>query len=351
MAIYQWDEDLNDWLKLGGIVDPVRQTVSVPTYHFSTYALMADTREAPQRLAGQNRFATANAVAEQGWPAGSTNVVLVNAYSFPDALAGTPLAFKLNAPILLTDSQTLTPSTWKEIEKLQAKNVTILGGEGVVSAEIEAYLKERNLNVVRYGGKDRYETAALIAQELGTTGQAVLASGEDDHFADALAMSSWAAYNGAPILFSAGNSLPDSTEKALQTLTPSSLVIAGGEGAVPQTVLESAQASLPAGTLTRRYAGMDRYGTATAIASATDLGMNLNQVYIATGQDFADALVAGNLAARTSSPLVLVGSSLPEATQGFFQSFGRSGRIQAVTNVGGEGVITPALDQAIRAQW
>lgn len=334
LAIYRWDETLQDWIKVGGVVDPLRKVVSVPVYHFSTYALMLDNHPLPERLSGADRFATANAVADQGWPDGAPDVVLANAYAFPDALAGSPLAYKLNAPILLTDAGTLTPGTWAEIQKLKAARVTILGGEGAVSSAITSFLQGQGLVVARYGGSDRFQTAALIAQALGTTGQAVLVSGEDAHFPDALAISSWAAYHGAPILFSTGDSLPAATTTTLQAMSPATLVVAGGEGAVTPAALAAAQQVLPQNASIRRYAGPDRYSTATAIASAGDLGMNLSRVYLATGLGFADALVAGNLAAHEEAPIVLTEQNTPAATFTFLQMFEGSGAIHTVIPVG-----------------
>ncbi len=55
-----------------------------------------------ERLAGQNRFEVAANVAADGWPNGANTVFLANYNAFADALAATPLAYKMNAPILLT---------------------------------------------------------------------------------------------------------------------------------------------------------------------------------------------------------------------------------------------------------
>lgn len=346
LAIYRWSETLNDWLKVGGVVDTSRKTISVPVYHFSTYALMVDTHQVPQRLAGTDRFMTAVAVADAGWPSGATDVVLTNGYSFPDALAGVPLAFKLNAPILLTESGSLPDATWAEIQKLKAKNVTILGGEGAVSAQIESTLNANGLSVTRYGGNDRYQTAVLIGQALSPSANgAVLVSGDEGHFSDALAISSWAAYHGYPILYVAGQGLSDATTNFLKTLNPGTLVVAGGEGAVPKAAVAAAQQLLSPSLTVSRYAGADRFSTATAIAGARALGLNPSVVYVTTGLDFADALVAGNLAAHQASPLVLVANGIPSATQDYFKTLAGSGQIPQVVDIGGVGAVSSAFDQ------
>jgi putative cell wall-binding protein len=147
---------------------------------------MIDTSKVPSRLAGIDRFKTAIAVAEQGWKAGADNVVLVKAHSFPDALAAGPLAYKLNAPILFTDRAELPASTLAEIQRLSPQRIILIGGIGVISQEVQdslsaVYGKD---NVIRYSGDNRYETAASLATALGTTGKAVIANGENSHYAD-----------------------------------------------------------------------------------------------------------------------------------------------------------------------
>lgn len=64
------------------------------------------------------------------------------------------------------------------------------------------------------------------------------------------------------------------------------------------------QSSLP---LPTRYSGSDRY--ATSIAIANGMGTDPYLVYLATGNNFPDALAGSVLAARTNSPIILVNSS------------------------------------------
>ncbi|HWR40854.1 MAG TPA: cell wall-binding repeat-containing protein [Patescibacteria group bacterium] len=340
LAIYWWNQDRNDWVKLGGAFDTSTKTISVPTYHFSTYAVMADTSPVPNRIFGADRFATANAVADQGWKAGADNVVLTYAYAFPDALAAVPLAYKLNAPILLTDNTVLTPSTLAEIQKLAPKKITLIGGTAVISQSIQDTLSATygQDNVVRYAGEDRYSTAVAIAKALGTTGKAVLANGEDGHYTDALAVSGYAAANGIPILFSETTTLPNVTSQALSNLKVKTTVVVGGEGVVPAAVYNQL-------TGASRYGGVDCYETATKIA--TGLQLNVNRVYIVTGLDFPDALVAGNLAAHTLSPLLMVDMGVPEATSAFLTA--NKAEISSLIEIGGEGIINSDQDNALRS--
>lgn len=339
LAAYLWNPDKNDWVKLGGVYDRASGSLSITTYHFSTYAVMADTGSVPGRLAGSNLYDTANAVAEQGWKLGADNIILVNAQAHADALAAIPLAYKLNAPILFTEAQELPGSTAEQIKKLAPQNIVLIGGTAVISQTLEnslgqTYGKE---SIIRYSGADRYDTAALIAKALGTTGGAVIANGEEGNYADALTISSYAAYSGIPILFTQRSGLPDITVRTMNDLKVEKTVVVGGESVVPVSIYQQ----LPGAV---RYGGSDRYGTAAMIAQ--ELKLNLNTVYVATGQRFADALVAGNLASHTLSPLILVDQGVPDAAAGFFSANRDS--INNLVMVGGEGIINQAQEGQIR---
>jgi len=336
LALYWWQG--SDWVKVGGVVDAVHKTVTAPVYHFSTYAVMADLAPAAERLAGSDRFATAAAVSRQGWQQGAENVVLVQAYAFPDALAATPLALKLGAPILLTGPDEVPEPTLTEIKRLQAKNIVLVGSTGVVGAAVEQELRSAGYNITRYGGKDRYETAAAVAAALGSRGRAAVVSGDDGHYADALSISAWAAFHGVPILYTQTAQIPDATAAILGVLGVKSTVLAGG----PAAVGEKVAAELPAA---ERYAGADRFATAAAIASG--LSLNPARLYVATGLDFVDALVAGNLAARTNSPLLLVDHGLPAPTLDYIKKVGAA--IGGFTVIGGPGVVSEAQAASIRA--
>lgn len=149
-----------------------------------------------ERLSGLTRIDTAIAVSKEGWPISADTVILTRDDLYPDALTGTPLSKKLDAPILFTNRLTLTPATATEIARLKPQKVIILGGTFAVSQEIENVLKQ-SYGIQRIGGFDMYETASKIAAELGYKGKAVIATGEDFH--DALIAAPLAAYKGIPM--------------------------------------------------------------------------------------------------------------------------------------------------------
>lgn len=258
----------------------------------------------PVRLAGKDRFETANKISQKGWSTADT-VVLAFYNNHADALAAAPLAYKVNGPILLTESKSLTPVTKTEIQRLKAKNAIIVGGTGVISINVENQLKQMGLNVLRYGGVDRFDTANRIARQLGTTDTAVIAYGLN--FPDALAIAPYAAAKGYPILLVDKTKIPSKTVEALKTMNIKKTIIIGGSGVVSDSVLK--QLPTP-----RRIAGIDRFSTATEVIRQLDLSTDL--VYVATGMDYADALTGAVLAAKDNAPLLLTfPNELPDVTR------------------------------------
>ncbi|WP_165998580.1 cell wall-binding repeat-containing protein [Bacillus sp. Cs-700] len=254
------------------------------------------------RLSGEDRYETAINVSQSGWEQ-SDYVVLARGDQFPDALAGAPLAYKMDAPILLTGQKSLNKEVRAEIQRLGAKKVFILGGTGAVSNYVEYQIEGLDIDTERINGKDRFETAANIAARLGgSPEQAVVANGMD--FPDALSVASYAARNGFPILLTEDDKLPKVTDRAISGIDHT--IVAGGSGVVSEKVKDM----LPDA---KRYAGKDRFATAATIA--TDLNPSA-KVFVATGMDFADALAGSVLAAKENASILLVQpNKLPEATE------------------------------------
>ncbi len=154
------------------------------------------------RIFGSNRYQTAIEISKKGWPYGANTVLLARSDEFADALAGVPLAYQLDAPILLSATQKIGQATLDEIHRLGADEVIILGGDSAISPTVESDLKNHGLTVERIAGSNRYITAALIAEKMADAGSiansGVIAVGTN--FPDALAAAAYAAQNRQPIL-------------------------------------------------------------------------------------------------------------------------------------------------------
>ncbi|WP_114906240.1 cell wall-binding repeat-containing protein [Ornithinimicrobium murale] len=163
--------------------------------------------------------------------------------------------------------------------------------------------------VERQGGADRYETAALVAAEFGDGVDTVyVATG--DEYADALAGSAPAsggiapgiapaeALAAAPVLLSRPDHLPQATRDALESIGPDNIVLLGGNSAIDDETAEEIGAY---GDVSR-VEGANRYETAVAIA---EMYGPVDKVYVASGQDYPDALTGAALAGYEGYPVVL----------------------------------------------
>ena len=87
-----------------------------------------------RRIAGRDRYATAAAVAREVFAQASV-VHLATGLDFPDALAGTPVAARDGAPLLLAARTCVTPATRDAVTALGARSRVVLGGTAAVSEE------------------------------------------------------------------------------------------------------------------------------------------------------------------------------------------------------------------------
>jgi acyl-homoserine lactone acylase PvdQ len=291
------------------------------------------------RISGQTRTFTSAAVSRQAFPDGADTVVVASSQDFPDALTGTPLAASLSAPVLLTPQAGLAGEIVREVRRLGASAAVVLGGTAALSEQVEADLLAAGVeDVQRIGGANRFDTARLVAEELGSdAGSAVVASGES--FADALAAGPFAAVTGQPILLTGQAVLPGETTTALEGIE--AVVIAGGGAAVSAEV----EGQLAADATVRRVGGADRFATGVLFAEeALEAGFAVADTYVVTGTQFPDALSAGGAAAEVGGVLVLVAPErLDQAPSvaSFLQT--HAGSIDRLWMVGGQAALSTEL--------
>jgi len=299
LSVYLWQN--GRWVKVGGVVDPVTRTVSVTVSHFSTYRIMADKTASSVRIGGTDRYDTAVKIAQNNFATGADTVILARGDVSADSLTAVPLAKFFNAPLLLTPQGYLPSQVLNEIKALKAKKVYIVGGEQVVSAKVAQAINAQGITVLRVSGKDRYTTAYEVAKLMGNTGQAVIVNGNNNAYPDALSISSWAAWNGVPILYSDGtNVLPLATAQALTEFKVTRTILVGGTGVLPVSLEKLVPSP-------ERYAGTDRYGTNVAVL--TKLQAKPIRIYGVTGTNFADALAGAAVAGQSNSWILLTGST------------------------------------------
>lgn len=258
--------------------------------------LTADAATNNGQIYGQDRYDTALAVSQSFYRT-TNEVVIASGRNFPDALVGGSVAAAKNSPLLLADDD-IKDSVLAYIGANTAR-VTILGGAGAVSPNVENKLRTVAPSVQRVGGADRYDTArqALSSTFAGHYDNVFIASGAN--YPDALAGSAMAGKLGVPLMITPPGGMDAATLDTLRSFSPSKVYVLGGNGAVSDTVVQ--QANSITGNV-ERIAGGDRYQTAVAIAQKFS---GTQYAYLASGTSFADALAAAPIASKTGQAIYL----------------------------------------------
>lgn len=304
------------------------------------------------RLFGLDRYKTAKAISEQYNSGFVNSVVLAPGSNFANALPASVLAYKNEAPLLLIDS---TASKTKEAFEYITSHLTkigkiyLIGDSSLIGSDFESKLNQLGYkNVVNIKGADKYETDYLIAKELNVPigRPVVISSGEN--FPDALAISSFAAANGWPILLSDKDAITPRIKEYIQEKQPSKIYITGGT-AVISTMLEDEIKSLLPRAIIQRFGGIDRY--ATAILIANQFAPSPVNIYISSGLNFPDALAGSVLAAKSFAPIILVNpqakTALNPNVKNYLQKIKELRVNTSLTFLGGTTVIPAQLEELV----
>ena len=295
----------------------------------------------PERVAGDNRVATAAEVSQRGWD-DADRAVLASADDYPDALAAASLAAREGLPLLLTDPHQLSSDTSQELERLGVSAVTLLGGPSAVSEAVEAQVGElaNAPDVDRIAGEDRYETAAAAAE--GDADEVIVASGED--YPDAISAAGLSVgAGGSPVILTHPQHMLDETAAAIEASGASRVVIVGGSSAVGESLEGELEGIVD--EVDRRY-GSDRYATSAAVASlAMDRQDADTRPVLASGGSYTDALAGASFAAQDGGVLVLARPNQPHGpTDDFLREHTDAWGAPVV--IGGSGALS---DDAIAA--
>lgn len=266
------------------------------------------------RISDSDRIGTSLAISEKGWnEEGAENVIIASGYSFADALAGAPLAAALKAPIILTAKDAVEQKTLNRLKALNCKNIYILGGEVAVNKSVENKLSAAGYNIKRISGEDRIETSMLIAEELKSiTGKAFdnvfITSGKT--YPDALSISPVAGLKLSPILYTDNNGVLNSNvTDYLSSGGFTSVSIVGGEVAVSKTTESVVKSKVPSAKTVSRVYGSTRYETAIEIFYKYLYLFDRENISVATGEDFPDALAGSAFDTKYKLPIFLVNTN------------------------------------------
>ena len=283
----------------------------------------------PGVIGGGDRIETAIKISRRFYDKAKT-VIVVRHDLFPDSMTASVLAKLKDAPILLNPTDKLDPRVGAEIKRLGAEEVIIVGGPDSVSERVREELKvyDKDKNVERVAGVDRYGTSEMVARRVtGITGKkytGVVASGQV--FPDALSVGTFASREAYPILLVKKDTVPYQIERAIKDLDISKTYIAGGTS----TIFKSTEAKLP--RVLERMAGKDRYETSVAIAKSKF--EDSKEAFIASGEEFADALVISPISGKYNKPTLL--ASRNKNTNAVVKKYIQDVGLTSITGIGGE---------------
>jgi thermitase len=285
--------------------------------------------------------ATRPGLPSYGWYCGTSSAAPVVAGVAGLALAKYPTATSTQLRAALEGSATAVPfvahgrvdaaGTLDALERAGLPSAPAVGDSGQPTDPGDA------VSPVRHAGENRYDTAARAVRATfsGPVERAYVATGDD--FPDALAAGPVAAAAGGPVLLTAPGALPEVTAAALTELAPADIVVVGGRSAVADAVLAEIRAAT--GVQPRRVHGADRYETAAQVArEAFPDGADV--AYVATGENFADALAGTPAAAVDDAPMLLTAQArLPGATRDALRAL----QPATVIVLGGTGAVANAV--------
>lgn len=294
--------------------------------------------ETVERISGTDRYSTSVEISKKYFKKADT-VIVASGRNNADALVSSSLAKVNNAPILLTEKDTIPNSVMTEIKRLEAKKVIIAGGKSSIGEDIERSLKKNNINVSRIAGKDRIETSAMIAQNVRdntNSKKAIIINGYKE--ADALSVAGLATKETIPVLMSRDNNLNKVVKEKLNNWNVDELIIIGGESSISDNIKQIAKAKSK-----KRISGRDRYETAVKIAE--QCYPESQTVLIANGENSIDALATGAITYKEKSPILLVKeNSVPNSVKNRI----KNKNSKNILIFGGKSTISNAIENELK---
>ena len=189
-----------------------------------------------------------------------------------------------------TDPRTFPVHEWYNNQRFSRDGLALTIGDGASINLGNVSLELRSLTSTRLAGADRYATAAAVSQRAFPTAAGAVVVVNGNSFADALSAGPLANDLFGTLLLVTCTSIPEVTRAEIDRLNPTSIYIVGGTGVVSSAVEEQLRPYAANPNFVYRIAGADRYATSRAVVDF--MGPGLNNLMIATGRNFPDALAA-----------------------------------------------------------
>ena len=336
-----------------------------------------DTVPDAREFAGQDRYDTALKLAKnfadsKGGLGAVPAAFVSSGETLVDSISVAGLAGYVDAPILLTPTDSLRGSVKDFIEDYGVSTVYVLGGSAAVADSVVTAIEglSSSPTVTRIAGDDRYATAAAIASMIdaesswcGTDAvSAVLINGASDMMAFGVAMQTIAYRLQLPVLMTAGDELSDATAEYITKNDVEHVQIIGGTGAVSADVA-SALTSLGVDTVAR-VDGDSASAVSVALAQMAGNGcgdalglVSSDRVALVRGNPdgvVAAPVLASSLAGGYLVPPLVVGDSLPASVSDYLaatpKAIGGTKLNLGIVAIGGTAAVSEAtMDDALAA--
>ncbi|WP_420445855.1 cell wall-binding repeat-containing protein [Candidatus Poriferisodalis sp.] len=341
---------------------------------------VGDARE----FGGRDRYDTALRLAKnfadgRGGLGGVPTAFVASGLSLVDAVSVSGLAGFMDAPVLLTKADSLTPGVADFIEDYGVESIYVLGGSAAIAdsvlEDMEALANEPS--VQRIEGADRYATAAAIASQLGASASwcggdevaALLVSGESDELINAVMVGPIAHRLQLPVLMTAADGLPDATADFIEAESIEQIVIVGGTDSVSEDI-ETALADAGVSNVDR-IAGDTPAATSVALAELMtddsadscmdDLApVSTDTVALVHRDALPDGVTAAPVLASTYAnsgdlvPILIVGDTLPASVRDYLTAtpaeYDNGDKINlSIVAIGGTAAVSASVMEAATA--
>ncbi|MBL4932990.1 cell wall-binding repeat-containing protein [Clostridium paridis] len=230
-------------------------------------------------IKGKDRYETACMIAQK---MNYTQAILVNGYSIVDGLSASGLSGTMDSPILLTEKDSIPEKTLNALNGVN--KVYLVGGDGVISKNVERILNIKGIATERLGGADRYSTSIAVANKIESTKgvQQIFYVNGDIGQADAMSISPVAAKSKNPVILT--NGISTAYRRNVDSYT------IGGTGVLGAWF----------DTFTTRLGGKSRFETNKEVIDY--FFQNKQHVYLSKSEELIDALTSSVM----KEPVVLI---------------------------------------------
>ncbi len=297
-----------------------------------------------REFGGRDRYDTALRLAKdfavgKGGLGSVPTAFIASGFTLVDSVSVSGLAGFMDAPVMLTPTDSLHAGVADFIEDYGVDTIYVLGGSAAVAdsvlEDLEALANEPT--VTRVEGADRYATAAAVAAKLGGGAAwcggedpaAILVNGGDVSLAEAMMAGPIAHRLQLPVLLTAADELPMATTDFIEAEDIEHVIIVGGTDSVSEDV---ADAVSDAGVDTvERIAGDTAAGTSVALAGlltgdckddlapvSDDTVALVNRDALPDGVAAAPVLSSNSdLAGGDLVPILVIGDTLPASVRDY----------------------------------